>query len=401
MRLKSHRNKGYKIPKYDRIFDGSSRRRKKKIRNTVIFVIVVLLLVFVGYSISGPLVNLLKGEKTERPGQNSSSTSSLGVQNENTSSSLTSSETPTVQGNDLQAVYLPLETAKNAEALSAFLANVKAIGYNSVVLELKDENGTLYYQSQVEMAKNVGAVSASAALNVSQIVSQIKEASLVPVAKIHAFKDKIATKNADAKIRYKGKEGWSWFDAENGKPWLNPYSTAAQNYITSIALELADAGFENVMVSSVMFPSVYSFALADFGALEATVSHKDILMQYTASLKDALNSKNAKLLLSYDATQASNAENVIYGGADPKAFSADVYVPLVGADIVNSDASADTGSHQASKLEEFVSRFASGETALMVEISADALSKEQIELFKNSCKDCGIYIYNKNGNYAG
>lgn len=398
MRLKSRRNKGYKIKKYDRIFDSSSRRKKKKIRNTVIFVVILLLLVFVGYSISGPLINLLKGEKTERPGESSSQISSAG-QGDLNSSSITSSEQPNISETELFAAYLSLETAKNPVTLGTFLDNIKSKGYNAVVLQLKDETGNIYYQSGVEMAKTVGAVSPTAVLDISQIVTQIKQASVTPIAQIHAFKDRIGTKNSAAKIKYANNDSWSWLDAQNGKPWLNPYSAEAQKYITDISLELAGAGFERVMVSSVMFPNVYSFSLANFGPLEATVSHKDILVQFTASLKTALNDKGAKLLLEYDAAAAANAENVIYGAADPKTFAADTYVAAVGADYLANQPSDNTSSQSASKLETLVSQAALSKTTLMVEVQADALSSEQIEYVKTACKDCALYFANKTANY--
>ncbi len=404
--MRSRRNKGVKIQKYDRIFDSSSRRRKRKIKNAVLFVLVIALLVFVGYSISGPLVNLFKGEKTERPGSSSSQASSaLSV-----SSEVSKDEPETVQV-DLMAAYLPQTTAKNTENLSAYLEKVKSLGYNAVVLSLKDEDGTIYYKTTNEIAAAVGAVSTEPIENLSEIVAKIKDASLIPVAEINAFKDRIATKNADAKIQYAGQEGWSWLDAENGKPWLNPYSTTAQGYVTSLACELADFGFENVMVSSVMFPSVHRLVSTNFGPLEATVSHKDILSQYTADLKSALNQKGAKLLLSYDAAQATREDNVIYGGADPKTFSADIYVASVGSDVVSfsTESQAEGEPTQKDKIDVFVEQLLQDnrereviiKVALLSGEDVPAVTKEQIDSVKNAITDCGYYFLDKSGNYVG
>ena len=114
--MRSRKNKGIKIEKYDRIFDSSSRRRNRKIKNVVVSVLVIALLVFVGYSISGPLVNLFKGEKTERPSSSSSQmTSSPSVSSE------IAKDEPEIEQVDLKIAYLPLETAKNAENLSVYL----------------------------------------------------------------------------------------------------------------------------------------------------------------------------------------------------------------------------------------------------------------------------------------
>ncbi len=394
--MKSRNNKGYKIQSYGRIFDGSERRRKKRIRNTIIIILVVLLLVFVGYSIAGPLSNLLKGEKTERPSQSSSSKPP--VTSQIASSEIALPETPEkAELSELKAACLPLSAAADSAALKAFITNIKSLGYNAAVLELKDEDGTVYYNTQNPMAASVGAVSEKALGNISEIVTRLKAENIVPIAQVNAFKDKIATRNPAAKILYTKHEGWSWFDAANGKPWLNPYSSEAQGYITSISCELVDLGFENIMVSSIMFPDVSNFVNADFGELEKTVSHAEILSQYTKLLKDALNAKNAKLLLSYNASEAARQNNVIYGGADPKSFSYDALVP-------NLSLESDSGAALSSLIGSV--RTAYPTAVLMPQFSpidsaGVAFTKEQIDAQISVCAGCGVYVCDKNGNYIG
>ena len=253
------------------------------------------------------------------------------------------------------------------------------------------EDGTIFYNTQNTMAADVKAVSESAITNLPEIISKLKSENIVPIANIHAFKDKTATKNREAKILYEGKENWSWFDSANGKPWLNPYKSAAQDYIISLSCELVDLGFENIMVSSIMFPDVRNFKFADFGELEKTVSHQEILKQFTEKLKTQINEKKAKLLLCYDAFKAGEENNVIYGGANPKDFSADALVPTLSVYTENG-----------SQISEIISSLKSGSAPIMPKfIFAEGANKEQIEAQKELCKDCSIYIFDKNGNYIG
>jgi len=385
-------NKGYKIQSYGRIFDDSSRKRKKRVRNIIIFIIVILLLVFLGYSISGPLVNLLNGKKTQRPGDSSSNISSV----QSVSSAIAEQEKkPEISSSRLNSAYLPLEIARDSAKLALYLENLKNLGYNSVVLELKDESGNIYYNSANELAISTQAVNTAAVTNISDIVNSIKTAGLTPVANINAFKDTIATKNNDAKIKYSKQEGWSWFDAANGKPWLNPYSETAQNYIISLALELVDLGFSDIMVSSVMFPNVTSFVSADFGPLEATVSHGDILSQFTAKLKTALNEKNARFILEYDGAQAKNNANVIYGTLNPIAFSADMYAP-------SYTLAGDSGAELSLNLGEIKAQYpAKSIMAKFFSTDKDSLplNAEQIKAQKSVCQGFSVYLCDKAGNY--
>lgn len=394
--MSSRKNKGYKIKDYGRIFDGSERKRKKRTRNTIVFVVVIILLVFLGYSMAGPVKNLLNGEKTNvSSGQGTSSKPS-----EITSSSPALTETEKEFFEDealISSAYLTREIAADETKLSAFLDNIKKLNYNSVVIELKDEAGTVYFATKNQMAASCSAVSATP-IDTSALITKIKAAGLTPIAEIHAFKDKTATKNADAKIKYQGKEGWSWFDSANGKPWLNPYSDVAQGYITSLATELVDLGFENIMVSSVMFPQVSNFKYADFGAKEQTVSHSEILAQYTKTLKTALNDKGAALFLCYNAAEVSKENNVVYGGTDPSiAFSADVFVPTFALNADNGvELAKFVNDLKALKPQNrFVMKFAP------TSIDGLAFSKEQIDAQKSVLVESGVYVYENSGNYIG
>ena len=390
--MKSRKNKGYKIQSYGRSYDFSERRRKKRARNSVLFVLAILVLVFLGYSISGPFLNLLSGQKTPRPNETSSKApvSSQMTSSEEDKDIALDSELPS-SISDYQAAFLPLETAKDNAKLSEFIVSIKANGYNAVVLELKNEDGSIFYNTQNTMAADVKAVSEAAITNLPEIIAKLKSENIVPIANIHAFKDKTATKNKEAKILYEGKENWSWFDSANGKPWLNPYKNAAQDYIIALSCELVDLGFENIMVSSLMFPDVRSFTYADFGEMEKTVSHAEILTQFADKLKTQINEKKAKLLLCYDAFKAQEQNNVIYGGANPKDFAADALVPTLSVYTEN-----------ASQIAEIISSLKSGSVPIMPKfIFAEGTNKEQIDAQKELCNDCSIYIYDKNGNYIG
>ena len=145
------------------------------------------------------------------------------------------------------------------------------------------------------------------------------------------------------------------------------------------------------MVSSVMFPDVRNFVNADFGELEKTISHAEILTQFAEKLKAEVNKKKAKLLLCYDAFKAQEENNVIYGGANPKSFSADALVPTFTVYTENQ-----------SQITEIISSLKSGAAPIMPKfIFAEGANKEQIDAQKNLCKDCSIYVFDKNGNYIG
>ena len=408
------RKKGYKIKKYNRIFDSSSRRRKRLAGKIFIYVLVFLLLCFIGYSISEPLSNFLKGEKTDVGGA-SSQISSLDKEQGNISSGISQTETLEQIG-DVKIAYLSRETAKDSTKLALFADTIKSRGYTHAVIELKNTYGNVFYNSNLESVKAVSAVDASA-INVVDVLTMLKQKGITPIAEINAFKDVIGTKNSEAKIKYAGNSSWSWLDRqEGGKPWLNPYSSAAQKYITDIALELTTLGFENIMVSSVMFPDVKTGSYADFGEIANTVSRDRALSDFTASLKTALNSKGAKLMLRFNYKEAIDANNIIYGGKNPLSFSADVFVPEASLSDysgrielqgeVIEDAALDAAQTlslvskdiKAVAGDKNLTLIISGKTDLNGKTYTDAQIEAQINALKSQSIQ-SYYVFDRNSNY--
>jgi hypothetical protein len=171
----------------------------------------------------------------------------------------------------------------------------------------------------------------------------------------------------------------------------------AQQYITSLASELADFGFENILVSNVTFPQVSRFNSADFGPFEQSISHRDVLAQYTSALKDALNKKNAKLLLGFDGAASFRENNVVYGGGSPMTFVADAYVPYF---TLPSDSGYELSSYISGL------RILNFDANVMVQFysvnkEGAVFSKEELDAQKSVCAGCAVYVCDKNGNYVG
>ena len=75
----------------------------------------------------------------------------------------------------------------------------------------------------------------------------LKENSLVPVAKLAAFRDPIAARaDRNMAIGYTG-QAYLWLDnkaSAGGNPWLNPYSDEAVQFIGDLIGEVQSMGFD-------------------------------------------------------------------------------------------------------------------------------------------------------------
>lgn len=152
-----------------------------------------------------------------------------------------------------------LSAADTPEKAAALAQQLKAQGVENAVLTLKDDRGYLYYPSQVPLAETAVA---STTVDAAAIAQAFRDAGLTPVAGLCAFKDSIAP-YADRSMAVKyGSEGdITWLDSSaelGGKPWLNPNSAAAQQYIADLIAEVRDLGFEKVLLQNFQFPEGYS-----------------------------------------------------------------------------------------------------------------------------------------------
>ena len=101
----------------------------------------------------------------------------------------------------------------------------------------------------------------------TSVASIFKEEGLVPLAALTAFRDPAGARADHAlAIRYQGQE-YLWLDnkaSAGGNPWLNPYAAETVQYIGDLIAEVHAAGFDQVLLENVRFPSSTS-AKQDYG----------------------------------------------------------------------------------------------------------------------------------------
>ena len=191
----------------------------------------------------------------------------------------------------LHAIYMPESILLDASARSSFIAACAANGYNSVYFDLKDSAGVVTYRSGLSQVTELGSASASA-VDLAAVVSEMQNAGLTPVGRIYAFQDPLAAAaNLEAAVHYQDSE-WAWLDNSaslGGRPWLNPVSEYAQQYITDLAREAALAGVQEIVLDAVTFPVGYSLEMASYGRALTDTEKSQILADFIAAVDQAVH----------------------------------------------------------------------------------------------------------------
>lgn len=160
--------------------------------------------------------------------------------------------------------FVSISGLSSAEQAASTAQSLAAEGVRYAVVPCKDSQGYVYYQSAVATAQsNISATTFDAAA-----VQALKEAGIIPVASICAFRDPLAPYvDRNMAVRYQDTE-YFWLDAAadaGGKPWLNPYSDGAVGYITALIDEARAMGFEQIWLTGVQFPTTAGRDKASYG----------------------------------------------------------------------------------------------------------------------------------------
>lgn len=239
----------------------------------------------------------------------------------------------------VRGFYLPF-SALTKEDLSDTLAAAKDAGFNSVVFDLKDTEGKLYYRFTSAMAVKANTFTDDALTKkeLKALFSLIKEAGLTPVPRLHAFRDNLGAKALpEARIAYKDNPSWSWFDGKDSATsnrWLSPYDNDAHDYIGGLAEELKALGAGAVMLDSVQFPNPSLTGRASFGTDNANLKWDEALTLFVSKMKERLGAA-CPVILVCTGDSALGTATQIYGG-NPLTFTPTLAAPILSDKVQES-----------------------------------------------------------------
>ena len=128
------------------------------------------------------------------------------------------------------------------------LADISAV--NGVAIDLKTEDGTVVYATEVEVANAIGAV--SSLFDVRQVVEDAQEHDLYLIARIGVFQDDFyAAEFPDAAVVT---ETGSLWRSANGYAWLDPSDPSSYDYAIALAEEACRLGFDEIQFDHVSYP---------------------------------------------------------------------------------------------------------------------------------------------------
>ena len=194
----------------------------------------------------------------------------------------TPTPTPEPQYEPLAAVAVTADQLRYGTAAQA----VASAGGSALVVEMKSANtGKLAWQSQTELA---AALNANAANNgaADAIRGLAQEGSLYLIARVHCFKDPLLARAWVGPLLTRG--GSMWHDY-SGINWSSPASQQAADYLSALCLELADMGFDEILLDDAGYPwdgELFALATDDNRPEDRTVPVAAFLQRIAGELRE-------------------------------------------------------------------------------------------------------------------
>ncbi|MEY8370058.1 putative glycoside hydrolase [Aerococcaceae bacterium 50-4] len=150
----------------------------------------------------------------------------------------------------VKGIYLSADGATNPELFEENMALLDETNLNSVVLDVKDDYGSITMDLPSEDDTLNGNETNS--IDNEGIMQTFEDKQIYPIARITTFKDtKLAT--ADPSRTFLTESGEVWTNG-GGDAFLNPYNKDNWDYLVEVAKSAARAGYKDIQFDYVRFP---------------------------------------------------------------------------------------------------------------------------------------------------
>lgn len=230
-----------------------------------------------------------------------------------TSESTTPQE-PAVGEQAVSAVRITQEELLNGD-VSALL---EQRGANGVVLEMKSAGGQLSYVSSLDLATQLGT-SAQATTDpttgaqtdpVAEAVQELKNQGVYTIAYVDCFED--GTLGNLETYSILTNSGYRWKGPNNDVRWGSPTNADVRNYLTGIVGELAQMGFDEILLDNAGYPTAGNLNYIRKGEAYDSTQFAAIIGNFYTQAAQAAANGGAKLSVITDQdiiTSGNNSTN--------------------------------------------------------------------------------------------
>ena len=188
-------------------------------------------------------------------------------------------------------------SGKNLDNRISFM---KKHGLNSMVVDMKDDEGKITYDTSLELPLALGAVKKR--IDIKLLLEKAKANGIYVIARIVVFKDPMLYRFSDSSYAIwdsKKKAPWGnlikQIDKDTGEEswvqrefWVDPFSEFVWNYNVAIAEELQSLGVDEIQFDYIRFPSDGNMSAVQFRNKRPGMSKIDALESFMRVVREKI-----------------------------------------------------------------------------------------------------------------
>lgn len=190
----------------------------------------------------------------------------------------------------VKGIYLSAPVAGNQEMMDNILAQISGTEINTVVIDLKDDNGRVTCPMDSVLVTETEA-SLAYVSDMPALIQRLKDQGLYVIARVVAFRDPwLAEKKPEWCLKL---ADGSVFRDRSGLAWINPYKQEVWDYLVEIGTEAARMGFDEVQFDYIRFCTERGVKDVVFEEADTRGRSKtDVITEFTAYAYERLSAQN-------------------------------------------------------------------------------------------------------------
>ena len=184
-----------------------------------------------------------------------------------------------------------------SKRMKKLIAELAAVGGNTVILDGKGMSGKLSYPSRVDLAEEIGANAEPVTRDLAKLIHYLHKRGIhVGVRQVLFYDELLAEQKPELALR-DGVTGHPLM--ENGRrAWVDPSNPVVQEYNLGIARELAEMGVDEIQFDYIRFPTKENVEYGESGFYRQEVPRHKIITDFLARAREELAAH--QILLSID-----------------------------------------------------------------------------------------------------
>ena len=164
----------------------------------------------------------------------------------------------------VRALRVAGDKAGDPDAWADLLELADTTGVNAFVVDTKSEGGTIFHDTEVTLAHEIGAVQSH--YDLAKVIQEMDDHGLYKITRIVTFQDDFLGKARPAIAARDVTTGEPWRN-NKGIRWLDPTDRGSWDYPLALAEEACRGGFDEIQFDYIRFPSDGPISTLEFDEL--------------------------------------------------------------------------------------------------------------------------------------